>query len=197
MFVEMWGFRRLLLSSNARIISNASYACGAGFQLSLLNSISVIISGFSFCLRRGTFVGRKYPKASAFLKESSQRTKNIFPCCPSPVSLSRRCSEFSMVVLPRLRRPACAFAPRTPCFILLAPFYQRIRMAGIRRRRLKSEDRINSRRNRSGGSWVKVFLFFLQAFLFSLLLSSFLFSRKEKRKKRNFTPDSPASLWSS
>jgi len=53
MFVEMWGFRRLLLSSNARIISNAPYACGAGFQLSLLNSISVIISGFSFCLRRG------------------------------------------------------------------------------------------------------------------------------------------------
>ena len=99
----------------------------------LLHSISVIISGFSFCLRRGTFVGRKYPKASAFLKESSQRTKNIFPCCPSPVSLSRRCSEFSMVVLPRLRRPACAFAPRTPCFILLAPFYQRIRLAGIRR----------------------------------------------------------------
>ena len=135
MFVEMWGF-----------------------QLSLLSSISVIISGFSFCLRRGTFVGRKYPKASAFLKESSQRTKNIFPCCPSPVSLSRRCSEFSMVVLPRLRRPACAFAPRTPCFILLAPFYQRIRLAGIKRRRLKSEDRINSRRNRSGGSWVKVFL---------------------------------------
>jgi hypothetical protein len=53
MFVEMWGFRRLLLSSNARIISNAPYACGAGFQLSLLSSISVIISGFSFCLRRG------------------------------------------------------------------------------------------------------------------------------------------------
>ena len=53
MFVEMWGFRRLMLSSNARIISNAPYACGAGFQLSLLNSISVIISGFSFCLRRG------------------------------------------------------------------------------------------------------------------------------------------------
>ena len=105
----------------------------AVFRLSLLSSISVIISGFSFCLRRGTFVGRKYPKASAFLKESSQRTKNIFPCCPSPVSLSRRCSEFSMVVLPRLRRPACAFAPRTPCFILLAPFYQRIRLAGIRR----------------------------------------------------------------
>ena len=113
MFVEMWGFRRLLLSSNARIISNAPYACGAGFrrlllssnapyacgagfQLSLLNSISVIVSGFSFCLRRGTFVGRKYPKASAFLKESSQRTKNIFPCYPSPVSLSRRYSEFSM-----------------------------------------------------------------------------------------------------
>ena len=150
-----------------------------------------------FCLRRGTFVGRKYPKASAFLKESSQRTKNIFPCCPSPVSLSRRCSEFSMVVLPRLRRPACAFAPRTPCFILLAPFYQRIHLAGIRRRRLKSEDRINSRRNRSGGSWVKVFLFFSWAFLFSLLLSSFLFSRKEKRKKRNVTPGSPAFLWSS
>jgi len=53
MFMEMWGFRRLRLSSNARIISNAPYACGAGFQLSLLNSISVIISGFSFCLRRG------------------------------------------------------------------------------------------------------------------------------------------------
>lgn len=157
MFVEMWGFRRLLLSSNARIISNAPYACGAGFQLSLLNSISVIISGFSFCLRRGTFVGRKYPKASAFLKESSQRTKNIFPCCPSPVSLSRRCSEFSMVVLPRLRRPACAFAPRTPCFILLAPFYQRIHLAGIRRRRLKSEDRINSRRRDSSGSMDKGF----------------------------------------
>ena len=52
MFVEMWGF-----------------------QLSLLSSISVIISGFSFCLRRGTFVGRKYPKAPAFLEESSQRTK--------------------------------------------------------------------------------------------------------------------------
>ena len=86
-----------------------------------------------FCLRRGTFVGRKYPKASAFLKESSQRTKNIFPCCPSPVSLSRRCSEFSMVVPPRLRRPACAFAPRTPCFILLAPFYQRIPLAWFRR----------------------------------------------------------------
>ena len=92
MFVEMWEYRRLRLSSNARIIStapyacgagfqrlllssNAPYACGAGFQLSLLNSISVIISGFSFCLRRGTFVGRKYPKASAFLEESSQRTK--------------------------------------------------------------------------------------------------------------------------
>ena len=187
MFVEMWGFRRLLLSSNARIISNAPYACGAGFQLSLLNSISVIISGFSFCLRRGTFVGRKYPKASAFLKESSQRTKNIFPCCPSPVSLSRRCSEFSMVVLPRLRRPACAFAPRTPCFILLAPFYQRIHLAGFRRRRLKSEDRINSRRNRSGGSWVKVFLFFSLgfSFLFASFLFSFLPKRKEKEENRH------------
>ena len=157
MFVEMWGFRRLLLSSNARINSNAPFACGAGFRRLLLSSISVIISGFSFCLRRGTFVGRKYPKASAFLKESSQRTKNIFPCCPSPVSLSRRCSEFSMVVLPRLRRPACAFAPRTPCFILLAPFYQRFRLAGIRRRRLKSEDRINSRRRDSSGSMDKGF----------------------------------------
>ena len=115
----------------------------------------------------------------AFLKESSQRTKNIFPCCPSPVSLSRRCSEFSMVVLPRLRRPACAFAPRTPCFILLAPFYQRIRLAGIRRRRLKSEDRINSRRNRSGGSWVKVFLFFYLGF--SFLFASVLFSFLPKR----------------
>ena len=82
MFVEMWGFRRLWLSSNARIISNAPFACGAGFQLSLLNSISVIISGFSFCLRRGTFVGRKYPKASAFLKESSQRTKKHLPLLP-------------------------------------------------------------------------------------------------------------------
>ena len=165
MFVEMWGFRRLLLSSNARIISNAPYACGAGFQLSLLNSISVIISGFSFCLRRGTFVGRKYPKASAFLKESSQRTKNIFPCCPSPVSLSRRCSEFSMVVLPRLRRPACAFAPRTPCFILLAPFYQRFRLAEFRQQRFNSKCGvcsrwrgsgliiINSRRSYSGGSF--------------------------------------------
>ena len=173
MFVEMWGF-----------------------QLSLLNSISVIISGFSFCLRRGTFVGRKYPKASAFLEESSQRTKNIFPCCPSPVSLSRRCSELSMVVLPRLRRPACAFAPRTPCFILLAPFYQRIWLAGIRRRRLKSEDRINSRRNRSGGSWVKVFFIFFFGLFFSLCFFP-LFSRKEKRKKRNVTPGSPASLWSS
>ena len=38
---------------------------------------------------------------------------------------------------------------------------------------------------------------FRRAFLFSLLLSAFLFSRKEKRKKRNVTPDSPASLWSS
>ena len=28
-----------------------------------------------FCLRRGTFVGRKYPKAPAFLEESSRRTK--------------------------------------------------------------------------------------------------------------------------
>lgn len=51
------------------------FACGAEFRLSLLNSISVILSGFSLCLRRGTFVGRKYPKASAFLEESSQRTK--------------------------------------------------------------------------------------------------------------------------
>ena len=140
-----------------------------------------------FCLRRGTFVGRKYPKASAFLEESSQRTKNIFPCCPYPVSLSRRCSEFSMVVLPRLRRPACAFAPRTPCFILLAPFYQRIHLAGFRRRRLKSEDRINSRRNRSGGSWVKVFLFFYLgfSFLFASFLFSFLPKRKEKEEKRH------------
>ncbi len=156
MFVEMWGFRLLLLSSISVIISGFSFCLRRGIpafavklqrpyylqrSLCLRRGIPAFAVKLqrtyylqrSLCLRRGTFVGRKYPKASAFLKESSQRTKNIFPCCPSPVSLSRRCSEFSMVVLPRLRRPACAFAPRTPCFILLAPFYQRIRLAGIRR----------------------------------------------------------------
>ena len=44
MFVEMWGFRRLLLNSNARIISNAPYAGGAGFQRLLLSSNARIIS---------------------------------------------------------------------------------------------------------------------------------------------------------
>jgi hypothetical protein len=100
MFVEMWGFRRLLLSSNARIISNAPYACGAGFQLSLLSSISVIISGFSFCLRRGIpafavklhlcyylrlfflpaaryFRGLKVPKGLRFLKRKLSKNQGI------------------------------------------------------------------------------------------------------------------------
>ena len=49
----------------------------------------------------------------------------------------------------------------------------------------------------SDRDFASVIVFFLQAFLFSLLLFSFLFSRKEKRKKRIVTPDSPASLWSS
>ena len=65
--------------------------------------------------------------------------------------------------------------------------YQRIRLAGIKRRRLKSEDRINSRRNRSGGSWVKVFLFFSLgfSFLFASFLFSFLPKRNEKEEKRH------------
>ena len=134
MFVEMWGFRRLLLSSNARIISNAPYACGAGFQLSLLNSISVIISGFSFCLRRGTFVGRKYPKASAFLEESSQRTKTELPLFYILHYLFPVAAQNSAwVAHRRLRRAPHAFAPQAPCFILLAPSYQGFRLAGVQR----------------------------------------------------------------